>query len=301
VNSLHRRKFLQGSLAVAATAASGLTTDRVMAQNAPANVPESVLRPGEIVDTNVYLSQWPFSRSPYDDPAVLADKLRSHGVVQAWAGSYEGLFHKDITGVNQRLAELCRAQGDNLFVPFGTVNPKLPCWQEDLRRCAEDFKMPGIRVHPGYQHYTLDDPDFAELLRRAAAHQLIVQVVCWMEDERRHNPQMIVPTVDASPLPDLVADIAGLHVVMLNTFLNPEASIFGKLAKVDRISMDIALIELIAGLGVLLERVALDRIMFGSYMPCFYLEANLLKFAESNIPERQARAIRYENARRLLS
>ena len=300
MNDFHRRTFLKGSLAAAATAASGFSTGSTASATSTSIDFDSALHPGEIIDVNVYLNRWPFSRSRYDDPNALADKLRSHGVVQAWAGSYEGLFHKDMTGVNQRLTDECRKHDDSLFMPFGTVNPKLPGWEEDLRRCAEDYRMRGIRVHPGYQNYTLEDPVFAHLLRLAAEYHLIVQVVCWMEDERHHNPRMIVPTVDASPLPDLVDGIPGLQVMMLNTFRNPGAAIFDKLAKVDRISMDIAMLELIAGLGIFIDQVPLDRIVFGSYMPYFSIEANLLKFVESDIPEDQARAIRLDNAQHVL-
>jgi predicted TIM-barrel fold metal-dependent hydrolase len=298
VDRLPRRTFLTGSLTAAATA--GLAT-QVSAQPAlPQYEPGSVFCPGEIIDTNVYLFRWPFSHSRYEDPETLVKTLRSHGVVQAWAGSYEGLFHKDISGVNQRLVAQCQAHGGGLLIPFGTVNPNLPGWQEDLRRCAEEYRMPGIRVHPGYQNYTLDDPVFAELLRRAAAHRLLVQVVCWMEDERHHNPQMIVPTVDPSPLAALVSDIPGLQVMVLNAFRNPGTAVFDRLVQLERISMDIAMLELIQGLNVFLKQVPLERIVFGSYLPYFYIEANLLKLQESELSAAQSQAIRIDNARRIL-
>ena len=76
-----------------------------------------------IIDTNITLFQWPFRRLPLDDPDALIRKFRALGITQAWAGSFAGILQRDLTGVNQRLAETCRRHPE--LIPIGSMNPEL--------------------------------------------------------------------------------------------------------------------------------------------------------------------------------
>jgi predicted TIM-barrel fold metal-dependent hydrolase len=251
-----------------------------------------------MIDVNVYLSRWPFRRLPSDETPALVEKLRKAGVKQAWCGSFDGLLHKDIAAVNARLAEECKAHGGGekpLLIPFGTVNPKLPDWKEDLRRCEEVHKMPGIRLHPNYHGYKLDDPDFVALLSLASEKKLIVQLAVRIEDPRTQHPLLQVPDVDVAPLEFLVKQHPGLRLVILNGLMPLRQDVVDKLTAAG-ISFDIATLEGIAGLTKLLNSVPLERILFGSYFPFFAWESAKLKLQESALARFQVEAITEKNA-----
>jgi hypothetical protein len=251
-----------------------------------------------MIDTNVTLFQWPFRRLHADDPAVLAEKLQAKGVTQAWAGSFEGLLQRDITAVNSRLGEVCRKYP--VFVPFGCVNPMLPDWETDLRRCREEHRMRGIRLYPNYHGYKLNEEPGLRLLKMAAEQGLLVQVPLVLEDERTQHPLMRVPPVEIIGLPPVLRETPGLRMVLLNAFRSARIEEAKRLAAAGGAWFEIAMLEAVGGVTNLLQQVPLERVLFGSHSPLFYFESALLKLKESALSEEQREAITKKNAGTLL-
>jgi len=254
-----------------------------------------------MIDVNVNLSRWPFRRLNGDDPATLVTELRKRNVTQAWAGSFDGIFHKDLGSANTRLADDCRRHGPGMLVPFGSINPTLPDWQEDLRRCQEDHKMPGIRLHPNYHGYGLKDPVFLDVLRVASARGLAVQLACSMEDERTQPPLMRVAPVDLSPLPDILKSETGTRLVVLNSDHVHHLELAQKLLSAADVYFDISMVEGVGGVARLAQKISAQRVLFGSNYPLFYFESAMLKVRESGSTETDRQAVLEENARRLLA
>ncbi|MCX6910979.1 MAG: amidohydrolase family protein, partial [Verrucomicrobia bacterium] len=256
-SALDRRDFLKVAAAAAGVASLGSASAAEAAEAAPSG----------LIDTNINLSHWPLRRLPGDDTAALVAKLRSHGVTQAWAGSFDGLLHRDIATVNARLADECRRHGEGLLVPFGSVNPKLPDWEDDLRRCAEQHHMPGIRLHPGYHGHKLDDPDFVKLLRLATERGLVVQLVLVMEDRRMMHPLLQVEPPDMKPLAAVVQKTPGLRLALLNAMNVLRGQPLLNLLQAGEVCVEIAMLEGVGGIAGLLEKVPLNRVLFGSHAP----------------------------------
>ncbi len=249
------------------------------------------------IDTNAYLSRWPFRRLAGDEPSAFVSHMREQGVTEAWVGSFDGLLHRDVGGVNARLAADCKKFGNGMLVPFGTINPKLPDWQEDLRRCREVHRMPGIRLHPNYHGYSLADPEFSDVLRRGSAAGMIVQLAVQMEDERTQHPLMRFPPVNLGPLPEILRTIPSLRLLILNLGAGQGRR---QLAAAGQVFFDFAMVEHVVGVADLAAEVSRDRVVFGSHFPLYYLESAAMKVREAGFNDADVKAVCVDNARRIL-
>lgn len=283
--NINRRDLL--AAAVTASAATVLSSKSAFA--------DSTSPQFKIIDTNISLFQWPFRRLPLDDTELLVNKLRSLGVAEAWAGSFEGILHRNIASVNQRLADACDSHAE--LVPIGSINPELPGWEDDLDQCVNKHNMPGIRLHPNYHGYTLDDPRFAELLKRATAAGVFVQIAASMEDTRTQHPKLQVTDVDLSPLPEVVKKIPRVTVQILNYKSRPP--LLAKLAATPGIFFEISRVDGTDGIAKLLRTVSPQRVMVGTHAPFFIPESVLIRILESNLSEDDLRLLLSDNAKEL--
>ena len=160
--------------------------------------------------------------------------------------------------------------------------------------------MRGIRVHPNYHGYKLDHPDFARLLAMCDERRLVLQLAVSIEDERTQHPLLQVKDVGTAPLPDLLKSHPNLRVVILNGFRSVSGKALEHLAHSPNIFFEISTREAVAGVAVLVEKVPVERILFGSHAPFFYFESAVLKLRESGLDEEKLALIRTKNAERLL-
>ncbi len=298
---MNRRSFIRNTALAAAAATVGAHRARAAASSGAAPSAAQSGAP-DLIDSSVYLSRWPFRRLPFDETKRLVPLLRGYGVASAWTGSFDALLHRDISAVNARLARECEAEGAGLLVPFGAVNPTLPDWEEDLRRCAEVHRMPGIRLHPDFHGYTLEDARFNRLMEMATARGLIVQICLGMEDPRTQAPLARLEAVHPGPLADLLPKMPKARVVLLNFFRSFEYNrvLLLRMSSLPQVSFDLATSDGLDGIHLLLQSVPTMRLLFGSYAPFYNFDSSRLKLQESVLTPEQLAAIRHGNAEAIL-
>jgi predicted TIM-barrel fold metal-dependent hydrolase len=301
-SAIDRRRFVKASLLPAVLPVANVLKDAA----ARAAGPEP--RGPEIIDSNVHLFEWPFRKLKYDRTEALVAKLRRHRITQAWAGSFEAVLHKQLDAANRRLAEECRRSGAGVLLPIGTVNPDWPDWDEDLRRCHEQYGMRGLRLYPAYHGYSLDHPGFTRLLGEAAKRSMLVQVALRLEDERVHHPSMDIPPVNLAPLFDAFKKAPSARVQLINSAGPLLGNHVSALVRDTQVAFDIAATEGNGGVGRLIAgtnysyrgAIPVDRLLFGSHAPFFPCESALMKLFESPLGLEQLEPLMRGNARRLL-
>jgi hypothetical protein len=117
---IDRRTFVKASLVSAALPVGTAVAYREI------QAAEPLAATPDIIDTNVHLFEWPFRRLKYGRTDALIAKLRKHRITSAWAGSFEAVLEKQLDLVNRRLADECKAHGDGMLIPIGSVNPAWP-------------------------------------------------------------------------------------------------------------------------------------------------------------------------------
>ena len=104
-----------------------------------------------------------------------------------------------------------------------------------------------------------------------------------------------------SPPPEQLKTRPNLRMVLLNSLRTLRGDVISQLAAAGEVYFEISMQEGVGGITALLEHAPLDRVLFGSYFPFYYLESALLKLRESELAQFQLDAITRENATRLLN
>ena len=250
-----------------------------------------------LIDVNTYIGHWPFRQLRHNTAQGLLRQMDRRGIDRAVVASIHGIFYKNAHPANEELAKETRRYRDRLL-PFATLNPTYPGWEEDLRRCAEDLELCGIRLYPQYHGYRLTDADGLALVDAATALGWAVQAPMRVVDRRQRHRWDLAEDLAPSALEEAVSLRPKTRWMVLNGMgvngrrLPDEARYLVEISRLTAV--------LQRTIPSLLETAGPKHLAFGTGMPFKVAEPALLKLNILDAPARVKERIAWRNAAEML-
>jgi predicted TIM-barrel fold metal-dependent hydrolase len=250
-----------------------------------------------IIDGNAFLGFWPFEVLACTTPAALAQRLRRLGIERALVSPVEAIFYKEPQEANEALVRRLRRYPQ--LLPVAVLNPRLPNWEESLRRNLDRHHVKAVKLHPNYHQYSLQARAAQAMLRALAEAGLPVIVQLQMEDARTHHPLVKVPPVVATEVLERTRSLADLKLILGAATIGDLAANKTEIAARPNVAIDISWLEQMDCMQRVLELVDAGRLLFGTHQPFFYPECAVFKVNEGKLSASVRQAILADNARRV--
>ncbi len=154
--------------------------------------------------------------SGYDNQtnATLSDTLEK---MRQW-GVDKGVFLSIATKPSQQksINDFCASIASDTVIPFGSVHPDAPDWEAEMERIAS-LGLRGIKLHPDYQDFDMDEPRILPLFKKARDLGLCVTVHAGFDplspDHIHCTPKACRQVLDACPgLKLILAHMGGMRL-----------------------------------------------------------------------------------------
>ena len=178
------------------------------------------------------------------------------------------------------------------FMGFATLHPYMEDLEKEIDR-AEELGLRGIKIHPDFQKFHLDDPKSVYMFKRIGNR---FPVLIHTGDARYDfsNPRRMARVLDQ--VPDVV--VIGAHFGGYSEWSESEKWLLGRDLYIDTSSTLFAVepekaVEMIHRHGV-------ARTLFGTDYPMWDHREELARFLALPLSEQERKAILYDNAAKLL-
>jgi len=192
--------------------------------------------------------------------------------------------------INNFIAAKCAKY--SRFVGMGCLHPKMDGIAQEIERVCE-LGLGGIKLHPDFQHFNIDDENLLTMYREIAAHGLPVMLHVGDDRYDASSPERLARVLDK--VPDLVA--IGAHFGGWRQWECARHCLKGSSAYFDT-SSSLAFMSP-AYFRELCYELGTDRLMFGTDYPMWDVQDEFKRFMTLGLSEEDNRKILGENFEKL--
>jgi predicted TIM-barrel fold metal-dependent hydrolase len=245
-----------------------------------------------MIDFHVHQPPQVAGAAPYG-AAAYADFAASLGIELSAVFTFDGL-RRPGRAANDSLAAFAR-DGDGRFVAFATVDPNDPSAADEVRRCAVEHGMRGVKLHPWVQGFSAHTPGLDAICEAAA--ELGIPVLFHDGTPPFSAPLQLASLARRHPRTAVVLGHGGLHDLWREAAVAVEttANLHVCLCATPPYAM-----------RALLDRCPLERVLFGTdggLLPVasqHYVALRVRQLDGLGLSEAERAAVLVDNPRRLL-
>jgi len=250
-------------------------------------------------DFGCNLGFWAFRHLPAISAADVGALLAEHGVDRAVVGWLPCVTYRNVHEGNEALA--AEVGEDPRWVPFATLNPTYPGWQDDLDRCAGALRMRGLKLYPNYHSYSVGDGAADSLVEAALSRAWPVMVYVRLEDERFHHLRMQVGPTPVDDIAALAKRFPDGQFVLANGSYPEIERWFELVGPRETAWAELGYLKSpLEAVATCVERFGASRLLAGTNTPLMSPAPGLQKIARAPITDVDREAILGGNAARLL-
>jgi uncharacterized protein len=252
-------------------------------------------------DSNIFIGNWPFHQLRYNNLEGIFHLMKRVNIEKGFISSLDSIFciDRDLPDVNRRLFETVKEYPEKLL-PFYTINPNVFDSREYVKSLVNECNLHGIRLYPTYHDYSLQNAEVAGIAEQASEYNVPIFITYRFEDERVHHPLAKVPNINMEELskflnnhPETTFIIGGMRITDAEELLN--------LITHPKIYFELSFVQTpFRSLELIVEKVGVDRVLFGTGLPYWYPECTTLKLETSILSYEDLQKIASVNLQKII-
>lgn len=248
------------------------------------------------IDCNCLIGHWPFRKLREKGIDAIREKHRDTGISLGLVANMNSIFYNDpLEGEEELTLELKAAD----YLHVMTVNPMLPCFEEDIEIAMDKYNICAVRIYPGYHQYSLvNNANVERLCSMLRERKLPLFISVRMEDERL-NYLLRPLTPEEFGLYDFLRCEPSCKILLL-TIRITEILGHKELFLDKNIWYDTSGLNKSLGIELLCSEMGIDKLVYGSQYPLFSLRSTLYLVEGSKLEEGALGNILWRNAQKLL-
>ncbi|ETI69048.1 amidohydrolase family protein [Neobacillus vireti] len=252
-------------------------------------------------DSNIFIGNWPFHQLRYNNLEGIFHLMERVNIEKAFISSLDSVFciDRDIPDVNHKLFKTVKEYPEKLL-PFYTINPNVFNSREYVEMLVNNCNLHGIRLYPTYHDYSLHTTEVDGIAEHASELNVPIFITFRFEDERVHHPVAKVPPLIIEELskflnnhPETTFIIGGMRITDAEELLNQLTH--------QKVFFELSFVQTpFRSLELLVEKVGVDRVLFGTGLPYWYPECTTLKLETSILPYDDLQKIAKDNFQKII-